>query len=32
MRFTGRLKEPVADYHSGKLTILFEPIEDFRQA
>lgn len=31
MRFTGRLKEPVADYHSGKLTILFEPIEDFRQ-
>ena len=24
MRFTGRLKEPVADYHSGKLTILFE--------
>lgn len=32
MKFTGRLKEPVADYHSGKLTILFEPIEDFRQA
>lgn len=31
MKFTGRLKEPVIDYLTGKLTILFEPFEDFRQ-
>ena len=29
--FTGRLKEPLIDYLTGKLTILFEPCEDFRQ-
>ena len=32
MRFTGRLKEPIIDYLTGRLTILFEPFEDFRQA
>lgn len=32
MRFTGRLKEPVIDFSSGRITILFEPYEDFRQA
>lgn len=32
MKFTGRLKEPVVDYVTGKLTLLFEPCEDFRQA
>lgn len=32
MRFTGRLKEPIIDYLTGRLTILFEPCEDFRQA
>lgn len=31
MRFTGRLKEPIIDYLTGRLTILFEPCEDFRQ-
>ena len=31
MRFTGRLKEPIIDYITGRLTILFEPCEDFRQ-
>ena len=32
MRFTGRLREPIIDYLTGRLTILFEPCEDFRQA
>lgn len=32
MRFTGKLKEPIIDYLTGRLTILFEPCEDFRQA
>lgn len=32
MRFTGRLKEPIIDYITGRLTVLFEPCEDFRQA
>lgn len=31
MIFTGRLKEPIIDYLTGRLTILFEPCEDFRQ-
>lgn len=31
MRFTGRLKEPIIDYLTGRLAILFEPNEDFRQ-
>lgn len=31
MKFTGRLKEPLIDYATGRLTILFEPVEDFRQ-
>lgn len=30
MKFTGRLKEPVIDYLTGRLTILFDPCEDFR--
>lgn len=32
MKFTGKLKEPVIDYLTGRLTVLFEPYEDFRQA
>ena len=32
MKFTGRLKEPVIDYLTGRLTILFETYEDFREA
>lgn len=32
MRFTGRLKEPIIDYLTGRMTVLFEPCEDFRQA
>ena len=32
MKFTGRLKEPVIDYKTGRLIVLFEPQEDFRQA
>lgn len=31
-KFIGKLKEPIIDYRSGKLTILFEPNEDFREA
>lgn len=31
MKFTGKLKEPIIDYITGRLTILFEPCEDFRQ-
>lgn len=32
MKFTGKLKQPVIDFVTGKLTLLFEPVEDFRQA
>lgn len=32
MKFTGKLKEPLIDYLTGRLTLLFEPCEDFRQA
>lgn len=31
MKFTGKLKEPIIDYLTGRLTVLFEPNEDFRQ-
>lgn len=31
MKFTGKLKEPIIDYMTGRLTILFEPCEDFQQ-
>lgn len=31
MKFTGRLKKPIIDYSTGRLTVLFEPCEDFRQ-
>lgn len=31
MKFTGRLKEPVIDFKSGRLTMLFEPYEDFKR-
>ena len=31
MKFTGKLKEPIIDYMTGRLTILFEPCEEFRQ-
>lgn len=30
MQFTGRLKEPIIDFKTGRLTLLFEPQEDFR--
>lgn len=32
MRFTGRLKEPIIDFATHRLTILFEPQQDFSQA
>lgn len=32
MKFTGKLKEPVIDYISGRMNVLFEPCEDFREA
>ena len=32
MRFTGRLKEPIIDFVTRRLTILFEPQQDFSQA
>lgn len=32
MKFTGKLKEPVIDYITGKITALIEINEDFRQA
>ena len=32
MRFTGRLKEPVIDFGTGRITALIELNEDFRQA
>ena len=31
-KFTGRLKQPIIDFVSGRLTLLFEPNEDFREA
>lgn len=31
MKFTGRLKEPIIDFNTGRLTMLFETYEDFRQ-
>ena len=31
MKFTGHLKEPIIDYFTGRLIILFDPCEDFRQ-
>lgn len=30
MKYTGKLKEPIVDYLTGNLTLLFEPCEDFR--
>ena len=32
MRFTGKLKEPIIDFVTHRLTILFEPQQDFSQA
>lgn len=32
MKFTGWLKRPVIDYLTGRMTIMFEVNEDFRQA
>lgn len=32
MKFTGKLKQPLIDFVTGRLTVLFEPVEDFRQA
>lgn len=32
MKFTGKLKEPVIDYITGKITALIEINEDFKQA
>lgn len=32
MIFTGKLKPPIIDYLSGRLTVLFETNEDFREA
>lgn len=32
MKLTGKLKEPVIDYATGRLIVQFEPYEDFRQA
>ena len=31
MKFTGKLKQPIIDFRSGRLTLLFEPNEDFRE-
>lgn len=31
MKFTGRLRKPVIDFVTNRLTILFEPNEDFRK-
>ena len=30
-KFTGILKPPIVDYQNGRLTLLFEPNEDFRE-
>lgn len=32
MKFTGRLKQPIIDFMTHRLTLLFEPNEDFGQA
>lgn len=32
MKFTGKLKQPIVDFVTGRLTVLFEPLEDFREA
>ena len=32
MKFTGKLKQPIIDFMSHRLTLLFEPNEDFGQA
>ena len=32
MRFTGKLKEPIIDFATHRLTVLFEPQQDFSQA
>lgn len=32
MKFTGKLRQPVFDYITGRLVLLFEPNEDFREA
>lgn len=32
VNFTGKLKQPVFDYITGRLVLLFEPNEDFREA
>lgn len=32
MKFTGKLKQPIFDYITGRLVLLFEPNEDFREA
>lgn len=31
MKFTGKLKEPIIDFKTRRVTILFEPYEDFLQ-
>lgn len=32
MKFTGKLKQPIIDFATRRLTVLFEPNEDFTQA
>lgn len=32
VNFTGKLKQPILDYITGRLVLLFEPNEDFREA
>lgn len=32
MKFTGKLLQPIIDYATGRLTLLFTPDQDFRQA
>lgn len=32
MKLTGKLKTPIVDYTTGRLTLLFEPCEDFRES
>lgn len=32
MKFTGKLKQPIIDFITGRLTVLFEPNEEFREA
>lgn len=31
MKFTGRLKQLIIDYSTGRMSVLFEPDQDFRQ-